>query len=115
MNEALADLLARQRALLDTVRRRADDMSAVELSRAWGLVEEAAARVAEEADRRGLDPSAAQDLARARALAALLAAELGTRRGAVVAELARVRAARRRLETLRRRPSDSGQSCDVSG
>lgn len=115
MKEALEDLLARQRALLDTVRRRADAMSAAELSRAWGLVEQAAERVDALAAEHGLDESAAQDLARARALSALLAAELGSRRGVVVAELAKVREARKRLEKMRRRSQDSGQSCDVSG
>lgn len=115
MKEALADLLARQRALLDTVRRRADTMSPAELSRAWGLVEEAATRVTDEAQAQGLDPATEQDLNRARALSALLAAEIGTRRIAVVDELKRVREARRRLDRLRRRTGDAGSRCDVSG
>lgn len=115
VKEALADLLARQRSLLDVVRRRADAPASSDLLDAWTRVEAATARVAEAAHAQGIDAESSRDLDRARALSALLAAELDARRGAVVGELGRVRDARRRIDALRRRVSDAGHSCDVTG
>ncbi|QDU86473.1 hypothetical protein Pla163_36240 [Planctomycetes bacterium Pla163] len=115
MREALATLLERQRALLDLVRRRADDVTPAALALAWERVDEAGVRVTERAPADGVPDDLVEDLGRARALAALLSTEFGVRLEAVAAELAQVRRVRRRLDAMDRRPPEAGRSVNVSG
>lgn len=115
VKSALARLLTQQRAFLELVRRRADGLSPSDLTDAWERVESASACVATAAHEQGVDDELASELARARALSGLLAAELGVHSEAVAEEIARVRDARRRVDALRRRATDAGHSCDVSG
>lgn len=115
MRDALANLLVRQRALLDLVRRPAVDVSPAALALAWEGVDEAGVLVTEHAPTDGVPADLVEDLGRARALAALLCSEFGVRCAAVAAELAQVRRVRRRLDAMDRRPPESGRSVNISG
>ncbi|MEZ5977629.1 MAG: hypothetical protein R3F34_05355 [Planctomycetota bacterium] len=112
MRERSDDLLRRQRAVLDAVRAGA---SPSRLVGAWTECEAACRALEERVARDGLDDATRDLLARARALAGLLAHELESKRAEVAKELADVRRARRRLREIDRNTGSSGASCDVQG
>lgn len=111
---ALEELMVRQRAVLDVL-HGASDVMAARLADAWRLCELAAENLERELAGAPLPDGLAPALARARALAALLAHEVANRRSGVVAELTKVRTARRRLVEYDRGLRGPGASCDVSG